>query len=215
MPIPSLANLLQARFRQVLALRGGPLVTASDFVQPTVALGNAEGPFRNPALEVGDGIGRQFTARGTAANAALTFSTVRLQTFNGSRQLLHVRRIVVNFDGTKCPLQIGLVSNPALNNEVRGSAQYRDARLGLNDVGSAAGPIDITGGDRAALTINGFLELQAAALNSANFIDVDYVLAPGDLLGISIALVVHATTVNTQFRAQFDGQVYDFGPGAR
>ncbi len=205
---------LQARVRQLFGVRGGPLVGAADFVQPVALVASSEGRFRNPASELGEGIGRSFVASAPATIVALNFGVVQIQPAD-QNTLIHVRRVGVNVDGSTCRILIGRTTRvTSANMAVAALGNFTDTRLGINALGSA-GAMRLEAGATAAGVAPAYLghqELQPP-VNTTQWLDVDYVLlsnvvSPGLFDG---ALVVSAATSATAFRAWFEGELHTFG----
>lgn len=203
---------LQARVRQLIGARGGPLVEAADFLQPVAVIASAEGPYRNPALELGEGIGREFVASsGSISPGALEFARSTIGC-NQDNALVHVQRVYVNLFNSTTAVQIGRVAG-AQAGLTESEGHYTDGRLNLTDLGPA--PLTVRGGNAAAASnFTGAIFVQPL-INSSLVVDVDYVLISNRAGAVGDVLTVEAATPNTPMFVSYQGRIYDFGPGAR
>jgi len=209
---------LQARVRQLLGTRGGPLVEGADFLQPVATIASAEGIYRNPALELGEGIHRQFVTKSICVNVVTEFCCVQLATQDPS-SLLHVRRLIFNMYGTTSRIFVGRQQQSAITvGTSSGECALRDWRLprAINHNGSA---LNLRQGTVAAASLLVGELIVQPAISSTLVLDVDFVLTAA-LDGVAPstapdALVIEAETSNTQFDVNIEGELYTFGPGAR
>lgn len=199
---------LQARLRQLFGSRGGPALSGADFLQPAAVVASAEGPFRNPAFEFGEGIKRQWVGNAPGTATALRFATAFVGALaTGGPGLVHVREVGITMGSSATQILIGRAAFAAGLTVT--DAHFTDVRLPFVDITSQ---VSIRGGDLAAAsTFLGARNIIIAPFTTI-IIEVDYSLV---LTPAQDVLMVQAETANTSFQCWFAGELYDFGAGSR
>lgn len=205
MPEPTVDPSIQSRLRQLLNLRGGPLVSVADFVQPVAVL-SAWSEFRNPTLEVGDQLPPQFTSEFSVAAVAGQNAEVSIRVPGGTGLLHWIKRAFITDLGGAGSFAMS-ITRTALSHGAFGTAAWMDGRLpSANLVASA---VDIGGGATAApQSQTGFLQLEAAAASTMIVVECDHVLVDPDLIGVN-ELIVLNRNVNRTTRVSFQGYVFN------
>lgn len=208
MPIPSptVDPAIQSRVRQLLNLRGGPLINVAEFVQP-VALISAWNEARNPVLEVGDQIPRRFVAEFSSPAVAAQFSYCSIRSAAAvakeQRYILLVDKLHISSPAAGTVLQVAVGRRAAAAHASNGSASWCDTRLAFTAL--LESPIGIGGGSDAGggLVANGFRWINVP-INDTVTLELHEVLTAGS--GSSDGqLLVESTVANVGIRASFEG----------
>ena len=192
--------VIQGRVRQLLGLRGAPSVDGIESVQPVVQI--AGFPIdRQPQLESGDMIPRNFMASAICPAVAARYSCVQIRAPVGS--VLWVRQIIIGSAQTNTGTFVGRTG--PLTFGAFGDAHYNDARLPWMDLGFT----ELEVGYENAVALPGFFGSAYHWGSTTLQFNIDYILAynAAALTGLTVAretvnLALHATFIGTTFPAQ-------------
>jgi hypothetical protein len=193
----NISPTIQARVRQILGLTGGPGIEAIEAIQPVVVIAGYPQD-RQPQMESGDMIVREFTAEGEQAAVAGAYSQIQIRTLDPG-SLVWIREITIANQSTSFLLKIARSTN--ITALTYGTANWTDFRMPYNSI---AGPFEIANGATAVpSTVYGAQQITVPGTASVVF-PVNFILQAGTLEGLE----VRRGGVNAALIASFKGIVF-------